>query len=102
MAEPSSLLLSARCAGCARWHPSLPLARLHTHARAHGRGLSGRQPRAQFRLDYALSREATNKRGGKMYIQDKACASPLPLPSLSPPPAYPLCNRRAASPASTR
>lgn len=26
---------------------------------------------AQFRLDYALSREQTNKRGGKMYIQDK-------------------------------
>jgi len=25
----------------------------------------------QFRLDYALSREAKNKRGGKMYIQDK-------------------------------
>jgi ferredoxin--NADP+ reductase len=25
----------------------------------------------QFRLDYALSREANNKRGGKMYIQDK-------------------------------
>lgn len=24
-----------------------------------------------FRVDYALSREATNKRGGKMYIQDK-------------------------------
>ena len=24
-----------------------------------------------FRLDYALSREQTNKRGGKMYIQDK-------------------------------
>jgi ferredoxin--NADP+ reductase len=24
---------------------------------------------AQFRLDYALSREANNKRGGKMYIQ---------------------------------
>ena len=24
-----------------------------------------------FRLDYALSREATNKKGGKMYIQDK-------------------------------
>ena len=26
---------------------------------------------AQFRLDYALSREQTNKKGGKMYIQDK-------------------------------
>lgn len=25
----------------------------------------------QFRLDYALSREQNNKRGGKMYIQDK-------------------------------
>ncbi|KAH7620217.1 putative Ferredoxin--NADP reductase, chloroplastic [Nannochloris sp. 'desiccata'] len=25
----------------------------------------------QFRIDYALSREATNRRGGKMYIQDK-------------------------------
>merc|ERR1711971_1487091 len=25
----------------------------------------------QFRLDYALSREQTNKKGGKMYIQDK-------------------------------
>merc|ERR1719453_942392 len=25
----------------------------------------------QFRVDYALSREATNKKGGKMYIQDK-------------------------------
>lgn len=25
----------------------------------------------QFRLDYALSRESTNARGGKMYIQDK-------------------------------
>jgi ferredoxin--NADP+ reductase len=25
----------------------------------------------QFRLDYALSREQQNKRGGKMYIQDK-------------------------------
>lgn len=25
----------------------------------------------QFRLDYALSREQSNKRGGKMYIQDK-------------------------------
>ncbi len=25
----------------------------------------------QFRVDYALSREQTNKRGGKMYIQDK-------------------------------
>ena len=24
-----------------------------------------------FRLDYALSREMTNKAGGKMYIQDK-------------------------------
>merc|ERR1719258_128480 len=24
-----------------------------------------------FKLDYALSREATNKKGGKMYIQDK-------------------------------
>ena len=24
-----------------------------------------------FRLDYALSREQTNKKGGKMYIQDK-------------------------------
>ena len=25
----------------------------------------------QFRVDYALSREAQNKNGGKMYIQDK-------------------------------
>lgn len=25
----------------------------------------------QFRLDYALSREQTNKAGGKMYIQDR-------------------------------
>ena len=25
----------------------------------------------QFRLDYALSREQKNKKGGKMYIQDK-------------------------------
>lgn len=25
----------------------------------------------QFRVDYALSREQTNKSGGKMYIQDK-------------------------------
>ena len=25
----------------------------------------------QFRLDYALSREQQNKKGGKMYIQDK-------------------------------
>ncbi|GFH21838.1 FAD-binding FR-type domain-containing protein [Haematococcus lacustris] len=25
----------------------------------------------QFRLDYALSREQNNRRGGKMYIQDK-------------------------------
>jgi ferredoxin--NADP+ reductase len=25
----------------------------------------------QFRLDYALSREQQNRRGGKMYIQDK-------------------------------
>merc|ERR1719498_2278118 len=25
----------------------------------------------QFRVDYALSREATNRKGGKMYIQDK-------------------------------
>lgn len=25
----------------------------------------------QFRIDYALSREQTNKKGGKMYIQDK-------------------------------
>merc|ERR1712100_1000340 len=25
----------------------------------------------QFKLDYALSREQTNKKGGKMYIQDK-------------------------------
>merc|ERR1711933_618111 len=25
----------------------------------------------QFRLDYALSREQTNSKGGKMYIQDK-------------------------------
>merc|ERR1712216_485737 len=25
----------------------------------------------QFKLDYALSREQTNKDGGKMYIQDK-------------------------------
>ena len=25
----------------------------------------------QFRVDYALSREMTNKAGGKMYIQDK-------------------------------
>merc|ERR1719502_2634625 len=24
-----------------------------------------------FKLDYALSREQTNKKGGKMYIQDK-------------------------------
>jgi ferredoxin--NADP+ reductase len=28
----------------------------------------------QFRLDYALSREQNNKRGGKMYIQDKVRA----------------------------
>lgn len=28
----------------------------------------------QFRLDYALSREQTNTKGGKMYIQDKARA----------------------------
>ena len=26
----------------------------------------------QFRLDYALSREQKNRKGGKMYIQDKA------------------------------
>lgn len=26
----------------------------------------------QFRLDYALSREENNRKGGKMYIQDKA------------------------------
>ena len=25
----------------------------------------------QFRVDYALSREQNNKKGGKMYIQDK-------------------------------
>ena len=25
----------------------------------------------QFRVDYALSREQQNKKGGKMYIQDK-------------------------------
>ncbi len=30
----------------------------------------------QFRLDYALSREQTNKKGGKMYIQDKVRALP--------------------------
>ena len=24
-----------------------------------------------FKMDYALSREQTNKKGGKMYIQDK-------------------------------
>ena len=34
----------------------------------------------QFRLDYALSREQSNKKGGKMYIQDKA--SP-PVPTLA-------------------
>ena len=28
-------------------------------------------PDCRFRLDYALSREQQNKRGGKMYIQDK-------------------------------
>lgn len=28
-------------------------------------------PNCRFRLDYALSREQQNKRGGKMYIQDK-------------------------------
>lgn len=27
----------------------------------------------QFRLDYALSREQQNRKGGKMYIQDKVC-----------------------------
>ena len=27
----------------------------------------------QFRLDYALSREQKNTKGGKMYIQDKVC-----------------------------
>lgn len=31
----------------------------------------------QFRLDYALSREQKNNRGGKMYIQDKV--TPLSL-----------------------
>lgn len=28
-----------------------------------------------FRVNYALSREETNSKGGKMYIQDKVCAS---------------------------
>ena len=32
-----------------------------------------------FRVDYALSREQTNKDGGKMYIQDK-----VPAPTVSP------------------
>ena len=27
--------------------------------------------RCRFRVDYALSREQKNKKGGKMYIQDK-------------------------------
>jgi ferredoxin--NADP+ reductase len=31
----------------------------------------------QFRLDYALSREQQNRRGGKMYIQDKVRAALL-------------------------
>jgi ferredoxin--NADP+ reductase len=30
----------------------------------------------QFRLDYALSREQQNRKGGKMYIQDKVCLGP--------------------------
>ena len=29
-----------------------------------------------FRLDYALSREQKNTKGGKMYIQVRACAVP--------------------------
>lgn len=32
-----------------------------------------------FRLDYALSREQTNKDGGKMYIQDKVMADVMDL-----------------------
>lgn len=32
----------------------------------------------QFRLDYALSREQQNKKGGKMYIQDKVGEDVLP------------------------
>ena len=31
----------------------------------------------QFRVDYALSREQSNKNGGKMYIQDKVGAPPF-------------------------
>lgn len=34
----------------------------------------------QFRVDYALSREMQNKKGGKMYIQARAPASP-PAPA---------------------
>jgi ferredoxin--NADP+ reductase len=34
--------------------------------------ISGTFPE-QFRLDYALSREQQNRKGGKMYIQDKVC-----------------------------
>ena len=33
-------------------------------------GIKAKYP-DNFRIDYALSREATNKKGGKMYIQDK-------------------------------
>ena len=48
--------------------PSLPV----THCPAVTGVLSlHAPPGCRFRLDYALSREQQNKRGGKMYIQDK-------------------------------
>ena len=51
---------------------------MHMHKRTHGADphdcsspvAPTRNP-DNFRLDYALSREMENKKGGKMYIQDK-------------------------------
>ena len=42
-----------------------------TSACARGAPFRGSRYPKNFKLDYALSREATNSKGGKMYIQDK-------------------------------
>ena len=54
-----------------RWHAEVPQARrLRLEGVSWPQAILATYP-DQFRVDYALSREQQNKKGGKMYIQDK-------------------------------
>ena len=69
-AAPCACSARAVISGSKPARPARPHSPLRQHRPPHPSQVLKSHP-DNFKLDYALSREQTNKKGGKMYIQDK-------------------------------